>query len=83
MTATLAHNKAMKRVMTFCLNTKNRVLLIKPKGEWNGKLDENYVFEISGVSDSDYAKGMQTRKSVSAYTTFSNWSIGDSKDYGS
>ena len=75
MTATLAHDKAMRRVMTFCLNTKNRALLIKPKGEWNGKLDENYFFEISGVSDSDYAKDMQTRKSVSGYTTFLNGAL--------
>jgi hypothetical protein len=62
MTATLAHDKAMRRAMTFCLNTKNCALLIKPKGEWNGKLDENYFFEIAGVLDSDYAKDMQTRK---------------------
>jgi hypothetical protein len=58
MTATLAHDKAMRRVMTFCLNTKNLALLIKPKGERNGKLDENIFFEIAGVSDSDYVKDM-------------------------
>jgi hypothetical protein len=75
MTATLAHDKAMRRVMTFCLNTKNRALLIKPKGEWNGKLDENYYFEIAGVSDSDYAKDIQTRKSVSGYATFLNGAL--------
>jgi hypothetical protein len=62
MTGTLAHDKAMRRVMTFCLNTKNCALLIKPKGEWNGKLDENYYCKIAGVSGSDYAKDMQTRK---------------------
>jgi Reverse transcriptase (RNA-dependent DNA polymerase) len=72
MTATLTHDKAMRRVMTFCLNTKNRAL---PKGEWNGKLDENYFFEIAGVLDSNYAKDMQTRKSVSGYATFLNGAL--------
>jgi hypothetical protein len=32
---------------------------------------DNY-FEITGLSDSDYAKDMQTRKSVSGYATFLN-----------
>jgi hypothetical protein len=39
MTAMSAHEKAMRRVMTFCLNTKSCAVLIKAKAEWNGKLD--------------------------------------------
>jgi hypothetical protein len=35
---------------------------------------DNY-FEITGVSDSDYAKDMQTRKSVSGYATFLNGAL--------
>jgi hypothetical protein len=35
-------------------------------------LNDNNYFEITGVSDSDYAKDIQTRKSVSGYVTFLN-----------
>jgi hypothetical protein len=35
---------------------------------------DNY-FEITGVSDSDYAKDMQTRKSVSGSATFLNGAL--------
>jgi hypothetical protein len=35
----------------------------------------NYFFEIAGVSDSDYAKDMKTRKSVSGYATFLNGAL--------
>jgi hypothetical protein len=72
MTATFAHDKAMRRVMTFCLNTKDQALLIKPQGMCNGELNADNYFEITGVSDSDYAKDMQTRKSVSGYATLLN-----------
>jgi hypothetical protein len=70
MTATLAHEKAMRHVMIFCLNTKDQTLLIKPQSKWNGELNGDNYFEVTGVSDSDYAKDMQTRKSVSGYVTF-------------
>jgi hypothetical protein len=75
MTATLADDKAMRRVMTFCLNTKYRALLIKPKGKRNGELNGDNYFQITGVSDSDFAKDMQTRKSVSGYATFLNGAL--------
>jgi hypothetical protein len=69
MTAILAHDKAMRLVMTFCLNTKDQVLLIKLQGKWNGELNGDNYFKITGVSDSDYAKDMQTRKSVSGISS--------------
>jgi hypothetical protein len=75
MIATLAHDKSMRRVMTFCLNTKDQALLIKPQGRWNGKLNRDNYFEITGVSDSDYAKDMQTRKNVSGYATLVNGAL--------
>jgi hypothetical protein len=46
--------------------------LIKSQGKWNGELNADNYFEITEVSDSDYAKDMQTRKSVSGYATFLN-----------
>jgi hypothetical protein len=65
-----AHMKAMRRVMTFCVNTIDSGLCVKPKGEWNGFLNE--TFEINGVSDSDYAKDMITQQSVSGHVVFLN-----------
>jgi hypothetical protein len=46
MTAMLAHNKAMRRVMTFCLNTRNQSDFIKPEGEGAGKLYEDYFLKF-------------------------------------
>jgi hypothetical protein len=65
----------MRRVMTFCLKTKDQALLIKPQGKWNGELNRDNYFEITGVPDSNYAKDMQTRKSVSGYATFLNGAL--------
>jgi hypothetical protein len=67
MKAKQAHLKVMKKVITFCVNTKDHGIIVYPTGAWNGKLDEDYFFEAIGVSDSDYAKDIATRKSVSAY----------------
>jgi hypothetical protein len=75
MTVSLAHDKAMRRVMNFCLNTKDQALLIQQQGKWNGELNGDNNFEITGVSDSDYAKDMQTRKSVSGYATLLNGAL--------
>jgi hypothetical protein len=61
--------------MSFCLNNKDQVLLIKPQGRWNGKLNRDNNFEITGVSDSDYAKDMQTRKNVSGCATLLNGAL--------
>jgi hypothetical protein len=57
-TALLVHDKAMRCVMTFCLNTIDQALLIKPQGKWNGEFNGDNYFEITGVSDFVYAKDM-------------------------
>jgi hypothetical protein len=72
MKANNAHMKAMKRVMTSCVNTQDYGILINLKGEWNRKIDNNQFFEICGISDSDYAKDRATRKSVSGYVKSSD-----------
>jgi hypothetical protein len=54
------------------LNSKDQALLTKPQASWNGELNEDNYFEITGVLDSDFAKDMQSRKSVSGYATFLN-----------
>jgi hypothetical protein len=66
-----AHEAAMRRVMEYCVSTPNRGLCLKPVGYWNGR-DKDYLFRIHGMSDSDYAKDPETRRSVSGYTTFLN-----------
>jgi hypothetical protein len=50
-----AHVKAMKKVMKYCLTTRDRGLLLKPNKRWDGK-DKTFKFVIHGESDSDYAK---------------------------
>jgi len=60
--------KAMKRVMAYVLKTAMRGILLKPNAKWDGK-DKNFVFVVSGQSDSEFAKCPMTRKSVSGWAT--------------
>jgi hypothetical protein len=66
--ATQKHMKAMKRVMSYCVGTKERGLFLKPNARWDGK-DKSFPFEVGGRCDSDYAKDPMTRRSVSGYST--------------
>ena len=66
--ATLAHMKALIRVMHYCHKTPERGLLLKPTRKWNG--DPKFEFIITGYSDSDYAKDTDTRRSVSGTAVF-------------
>ena len=71
--ATLAHMKAMKRVMSYIIATPERGLLLEPNAKWDG--NPEFEFEVSGQSDSDYAKDPMTRRSVSGYATFLNGAV--------
>jgi len=62
------HFKAMERVMNYCLTTRDRGLELRPDAEWNGNLE--FKLRILGRSDPDYAKDVETRKSVSGTSTF-------------
>eukprot|EP00957_Ditylum_brightwellii_P082140 6246398-Ditylum_brightwellii.AAC.1 len=61
--------KAMKRAMKYCTTTPNRGLFLKPKGKWDGTA--NFLFEIKGASDSEYAKALN-RRSINGWTVFLN-----------
>ena len=63
-----AHVKAMHRCMNYCVNTPNRGWYMRPNRSWDGK-DKKFLFKVSGMSDSDYAKCPVTRRSVSGYST--------------
>ena len=52
---TKAHKKAMLRAMKYCVDTKEKGLILKPNASWDGK-DKNFLFEITGVSNLEYAK---------------------------
>jgi hypothetical protein len=65
---TTSHVKAMKRVMEYCVATENRGITLKPDQKWYG--DPEFELIILGRSDSDFAKELDTRKSVSGYSTF-------------
>ena len=65
--ATEAHLMAMRRIMKYCLSTANEGLTIAPKGQWDGSRD--FLFEIEGRSDSEYAKD-ETWRSVNGWSTF-------------
>ena len=66
--ALLSHVMAMYRVMKYCRHTPERGLLLKPTVRWDGS--PMLLFEITGYSDSDWAKDPITRRSVSGWLTF-------------
>jgi len=67
---TEANEKAMLRCMKHCVDTKENGLLLQPNKMWNGERD--FEFEITGHSDSDFAKDPETRKSVSGWAAYLN-----------
>jgi len=67
----IGHFEAMNRVMNYCVMNKEVGWILKPIGEWTGKENDNEV-EIEGVSDSDYSKDIETRRSVTGYSVFLN-----------
>jgi len=66
--ASKAHLTAMYRVMKYCVGTPKRGLMIEPTEFWDG--DKKFEFTISGRSDSDFAKDIISRRSVSGCSTF-------------
>ena len=63
----LAHYKAMLRVMKFCWQTKNEGLMIDSNKRWDG-VNKNYLFDITGESDSTFASDPITKRSVSGWS---------------
>jgi hypothetical protein len=53
--------------MTFCVGTNERGLTLKPNCKWDG--DPNFLFQLTGKSDSDFAKD-ESGRSVSGWSTF-------------
>jgi hypothetical protein len=67
----VANEKAMLRCMQHCVETKQQGLFLKPKGIWDVR-DKDFEFEITGESDSDFAKDVETRHSVSGWSAYIN-----------
>jgi hypothetical protein len=63
------HLKAMYKVMNYVRSTKDSGNFIKPNRQWDMK-DSNFLFNINGSSDSEYAADEITRRSVSGGTVF-------------
>ena len=54
--------------MEYCLCTAGKGLYLKPTRQWDGSKD--FRFKLRGISDADYAKQVDDRKSVSGYSVF-------------
>ena len=61
---------AMERIMQFCLCSQDKGLKLQPLGIGDG--NKSNKFNIRGHSDSDYAKCVEDRKSVTGYSTYLN-----------
>jgi hypothetical protein len=65
------HMAAMQRIMRYVVNTAARGLKLCPNAEWDGSQD--FLFELEGWSDSEYAKD-SSRRSVNGWSVFLNGS---------
>jgi Reverse transcriptase (RNA-dependent DNA polymerase) len=63
------HQSAMERVMNFCICYKDNGWTLKPTGIWK-EIDEENEVNIIGVSDSNYSKDIETRRSVTGYILY-------------
>eukprot|EP00957_Ditylum_brightwellii_P007111 539753-Ditylum_brightwellii.AAC.2 len=62
-------SKKIRRVLKYCTLTPRRGLFLRPKGNWDGT--EKFLFEISGSSNSEYAKA-KNRRSLNGWLVFLN-----------
>jgi hypothetical protein len=62
-----SHNKALNRVMMYCVGTSLRGLLLMPTETWDGKA--RFQFIMNGLSDSEYAKD-DSRHSINRWSTW-------------
>jgi hypothetical protein len=60
--------KAMLRLMNYCVGTPDCGWTLKPNCKWDGSV--KHLFIVSGLSDSDYAKDLDTRQSVTGTAVF-------------
>ena len=63
----LVHYKAMVRLMKFYWQARNEGLMINPNKRWD-VVNKNYLFEITGESDSTFASDPETKRSVSGWS---------------
>ena len=68
--ANAVHVKAMHRLFRFLLLTKERGLVLQPDAKWDG--NPEFLFDIMGISDTNYAAHVDGRKSVSGWSVFLN-----------
>jgi hypothetical protein len=69
---TVESYEAMLRTMRYCVGTPERGLFLNPNKFWDGSKD--FVFEITGKADTEYAKDPLTRRTVGGRVVYLNGS---------
>ena len=64
------HQKELQRIMDYINSTPERCLQLAPTGIWNGERETE--LQLRGVSDSDFGKNEDNRKSVTGYVVYLN-----------
>ena len=69
--ANKAQHKTLKRVMKYGVDTPEGGMFLNPTGVWDGK-DQNFEFQVRGISDLEYMKDKESRHSVGGHVVYLN-----------
>ena len=62
-----SHDRHLQRIMTYCIDIRDRGLMIAPKAVWDSTW--GFILVISGMSDSKYVKE-ESRHSVNGWSSW-------------
>ena len=72
--ATDIHIRALYCLLDYCVATKERGLVLKLIGNWDG-IDKDYNFLVNEVSDMEFCKDQKTYQSMGRHVVYLNMAL--------